>query len=756
MLERLIPWKFIIRHITKSYGLIDPFSFLARLRRFSQPSEVQEPLELLRAGIVFHARGLINTRVIQNNLDWVWPFWVEKQFNPRDPSFIPRAYSLTHINLSNRNWTAVGLPHLPIYPIADPRGLVTPLYDGWSLDFWVFGENGSALIPSRLDAVDQTFVQPDLTLQTDCRAADLAVCTNIRMENEGDHTVLKIHATAGSAQQGRLVISLRPYNPEGVQFIERVNFDKETNTWLVDSKTPVQFSRAPDKICFSTYEKGDVIHYLEEEAAADHVVCPTGMATSAAVFMLAKDRPVDLDLTILLDNELDREKERPLRSRQPWKEALSKTPELTIPDEKIVRLFDSAKKTLILLSADDVFPGPYTYRRFWFRDACLMINALLSLGLKERCVRLLENFFPRQKYSGYFESQEGEWDSNGQVLWIFDRFYQFGGASLFQDTWLDSLYRAGMWIVKKRLPKDGTPHGGLLPAGFSAEHLGPNDYYYWDDFWGLAGLKAIAHLAGVHSDPRREAIFEKEAGDFEQTLLQSINDVAGNRTNGSIPASPYRRMDSGAIGSLVADYPLRLLAKAHPLIKKTVDYLMENCLVSGCFFQDMIHSGMNPYLTMAMAQSLLRLEDSRFQYLIEKTAALASPTGHWPEAVHPFSGGGCMGDGQHGWAAAEWVQIITSLFVREEENQLVLGAGIFPTWIETGSEIAFGPVEVSFGTISIRMFRRGEMTFFRTDTKWHRSPELVEIRVPGFVPAAVTESASGQTITALSVDRGDT
>jgi len=32
---------------------------------------VAEPIELLRAGVVFHARGLINARVIQHNLDWV-------------------------------------------------------------------------------------------------------------------------------------------------------------------------------------------------------------------------------------------------------------------------------------------------------------------------------------------------------------------------------------------------------------------------------------------------------------------------------------------------------------------------------------------------------------------------------------------------------------------------------------------------------------------------------------------------------------
>jgi Zn-finger nucleic acid-binding protein len=33
-----------------------------------------------------------------------------------------------------------------------------------------------------------------------------------------------------------------------------------------------------------------------------------------------------------------------------------------------------------------------------------------------------------------------------------------------------------------------------LPPGFSAEHLGPNDYYYWDNFWALAGLKAAAEM----------------------------------------------------------------------------------------------------------------------------------------------------------------------------------------------------------------------------------------------------------------------
>ena len=82
------PWRFILRHVARSHGFLDPVALLARLHRFAQPSEVGEPVELLRAGVVFHARGLINSRVIQHNLDWVWPYWVERQFDPRDAAFV--------------------------------------------------------------------------------------------------------------------------------------------------------------------------------------------------------------------------------------------------------------------------------------------------------------------------------------------------------------------------------------------------------------------------------------------------------------------------------------------------------------------------------------------------------------------------------------------------------------------------------------------------------------------------------------------
>ena len=87
------PWKFIVSRLAKQAGFVDPVKVLFRLEAFAQPLETKKPLEMLRSGMILHARGILNTGAIQHNLDWIWPYWVECQYNPRNEAFIPRAFS---------------------------------------------------------------------------------------------------------------------------------------------------------------------------------------------------------------------------------------------------------------------------------------------------------------------------------------------------------------------------------------------------------------------------------------------------------------------------------------------------------------------------------------------------------------------------------------------------------------------------------------------------------------------------------------
>jgi hypothetical protein len=391
-------------------------------------------------------------------------------------------------------------------------------------------------------------------------------------------------------------------------------------------------------------------------------------------------------------------------------------------------------RTLVLLSADEVVPGPYTYRRFWFRDACLMMNALLGVGLVDRCRRALVTFPGRQLRNGYFRSQEGEWDSNGQVLWMMERFAAVTGERLDKPL-LDAAARGVDWIAKKRVAVGaGSLHDGLLPPGFSAEHLGTNDYYYWDDYWAVAGLRAAGRLfglAGRAADARRA---EREAADFQAAIERSLAALPRRRALGGIPASPYRRLDSGAVGSLVADYPLQLAAPGDARIMATVEFLLRSSFHNGGFFQEIIHSGVNAYLTLDVAQTLLRAGDARYRDLVETVAAIASPTGQWPEAIHPHTGGGCMGDGQHGWAAAEYAMMIRNMFVREEQDRLIIGSGLFREWLDGDAPVGFGPTPTPWGPIRVHFERDGADVLARVEGQWRDAAPRIDVQVPGFGP----------------------
>jgi len=732
MLIRWLPWKFIIKRAAKSHGFLDPLTLMAKLRRFGHPSEVQEPIELIRAGVLFHARGLVNTRVIQYNLDWVWPYWINKQFRPEDESFIPRGFSFSHINLTHRNWTAVGSPNEPHYPIVDPRGLLTPYYDGWSIDFWLLKKDGNMLIPAHMDNVHQTLEYEDnIRVKTEIEESHRKISSDIFVEGKnGKYTIFSDVKVSGE-RGDKIICSIRPYNAEGVQFVEKIEYDKAGNNFFVNESSKVFFDKVPDKIFFSDYHEGDVYYKINGEEKGNSVSCNIGMATAAAVFVLDENE-TELSVSLPLKHQ-KKESRDSVNVAGEWSSLISQTAKLDIPDEKIQFLYDASVRTLLLLTADEVYPGPYTYKRFWFRDACLMMNALLAVGQTDRAYNMLLKFPEKQKHSGYFRSQEGEWDSNGQVLWIANRIKQIGNVQYKKD-FIRSMAKGAEWICNKRIKNvPGKMHNGLLPAGFSAEHLGPNDYYYWDNFWALTGLRAFDEIIGndeEFSDIKNK--FKEEADEYEKTIFDTISSIPSDKSQGAIPASPYRRIDSGAVGSLVADYPLQITPPADTKIMKTIELLKQTSFYEGAFFQNMIHSGINIYLTLAIAQSLLRAGDNGYKDLIYKVAELASSTGQWPEAIHPQTKGGCMGDGQHGWASAEWIMMIRNIFVREEKDEIIIGSGIFAEWIETGKKISFGPAPVPGGNVKVAVVKDGEGVSVDVICPERSRELLFNIMIPGY------------------------
>ena len=762
MWKKWFPWRFVVRKIALAEGFVDPIGLLSKLQRFAQPSEVAAPVELLRLSTVLQARGLMNAQVIQHNLDWVWPYWVVRQFDPNESSFIPRAFSITHINLTHRNWTAIGIPDCTELPILDPRGLLTPFYDGWSLDAWVLDADGKDLIPSRLPEVSQDLrLDENLRIETISSINGSSLLSRAQVGIDDDKTpVCEFDIQAHTQKPAWLVLSLRPYNPEGVSSVDSVRNLKDCPGWEINKKHRVYFEESPDKMAFSNYRHGDVFLKVKNRNPAensnekDFIECDAGMATAAALFKLDGKGARKIRTKIPLNKPFHQQAAKDLRIKKSvfegWQQSIEGSCELKIPDKKFKFLYDAAVKSMVLHSPEeDIYPGSYTYKHFWFRDAAIILHAMLCAGLFKRVEKILNSFPGRQSMNGHFCSQDGEWDSNGQALWIMRRFCDLTGTKPVEG-WRRSIQKAAEWIQNKRLSSHlDELHAGLFPPGFSAEHLGPNDYYYWDDFWGVEGLRSAATMLESFDEKEKAGKYRREADEFMRDIEKSLKTVSKKLTTKVMPSSPYRRLDTAVIGSITVGYPLALWPHDDERLLESVDYLYQHHFVEGGFFHDMSHSGINPYLTLHIAQVFLRNGDVRFLELMKSIASLASSTGQWPEAVHPQTKGGCMGDGQHIWAAAEWVLMVRNCFVREEGKKLILCSGLDPAWLDKNEEISFGRTPTPFGPIRVGVKPKGKEITIHWEALWRHEEPQVEVRVPGAEPI---EAKRGQTTVTLALE----
>jgi hypothetical protein len=108
-----------------------------------------------------------------------------------------------------------------------------------------------------------------------------------------------------------------------------------------------------------------------------------------------------------------------------------------------------------------------------------------------------------------------------------------------------------------------------------------------------------------------------------------------------------------------------------------------------------------------------------------------------------------MGDGQHIWAAAEWLMFVRNLFVREEADTLILGAGVRTEWLEAGP-IQFGATLTPHGPVSLELTLRERIIHARVTGTWRDRAPRRELRVPGFVPVIIS---AGNPATEFSLSR---
>jgi hypothetical protein len=712
--------KALVKHLLQVTGRAHLASFVQGLLHLGRPSSVAFPPELVEQGAAIALSGLANTMAIQSNPDWVWPVWVVRQTDPDDVAFVPTGLNLITTNLTGRNWTSVGVPGSSHEAMVDPVGMVTPAPWSWSLlpclrrgDAMLCPATrhtsvSQSLVPGGISGVRTVFVDRDVLMSWDVIAAEVegreGVLVRLRLENAGQE---RVDVAPG--------ICLRPANPLSLGPIRSIRMD--SRRIRIDGKDAVILPIAPTRMVVSDRHNGDPLLRSASGLPLKSLRSRSGMATCLVEWNTSLEPGAVWTGSVLmplgradgfrpvgpraLDHAIERAES--LQRRE-----TARGTRLSIPDRRLQEGWDAIRARMHVFDDVDRFsPGTFLYHEHWFRDAAFLTLGFENLGRGDLVEPKMEMMRSRQKRDGLFRSQTGEWDSNGQAIWTLGLHLRRGGNVELLDRLLPHVLRGVEWIRKERMRsiQERAPHRGLLPAGFSAEHFGPNDHYFWDNFWSIAGMEDAVWMCRLAGKTAHATRIEEEISDYRADLESALS-WAIERGDGALPSSPYRRVDAASIGNLVAVSPLTILGADTAWLKPTVDFLSDNCVRDGLFFQSIVHTGLNPYLSVQLARAKLVLGDDKgCLEVLRALSRVASPTWCWPEAIHPRTGGGCMGDGDHGWAAAEFLSLLRDIVVRDTADGVLLLSGAPREWIESSEGVRVKRATTSCGTIDFSVHR---------------------------------------------------
>ena len=450
---------------SRSRGLVDPVEVLSRLESLAQPLEIQQPpradadrLAVSRPRVVEYRR-----HPAQSGLDLAALGW-KRQFDPARPGL--------HSALLFAD------PHQPDAAQLDgyrpcrasticrssiSRGLLTPFWDGWSLDVWILADDGRRLIPSRLD-----------------HAACHQMLDFGEWSGGGDHEPQRSSPSSRPAPRskpgtrGRLPPrGCRPRRPPGVAGAGPAALQP-------GRRQHPRSDRASERTTAAGWSTANIASSWAHPPTV-FWQRTTSRVTSSLYYQMANARRESSQQIRAGDlRPLCFGSARMLRIRSrcgfrwgppasvpqaspsaPDGPTLSRAPVacgFPTPRSEPSTAPPCARWCCIHLDVTSIPDrSPTSVSGSVTRP--FILHGMLCAGLTERALRCLASFPERQTASGHFFSQEAEWDSNGEALWIMRRYCELTGQPP-PAAWRRSVRRGARWNPPQAPGRDA----GLPPC----------------------------------------------------------------------------------------------------------------------------------------------------------------------------------------------------------------------------------------------------------------------------------------------------
>jgi hypothetical protein len=416
-----------------------------------------------------------------------------------------------------------------------------------------------------------------------------------------------------------------------------------------------------------------------------------------------------------------------------WRDLMAKAARIEVPCEKATQALRAAHVCQLLASDHGVLHGGEGfYDEFYIRDGAYQMLELEEAGLFDAARNTGAVYLQAQRPDGRFETQQNQFDANGQALWVIWQFYKITG----DRAWLKQAYpqmrRAIEWTMRARreAPSD-SPFAGLLPNAVA------DGEFLWDgkhhivgyDFWNLRGLLCVADAAHVLGEQADALTFQREADDYRRAI-----DAAWKQTGLAWFPPSWEKVGTHW-GNTEVLWPTELFAADDARVGALLAEVRERHGGGFCegtirwtgLIEPVIHPYLSAYTTM---DSLVRGEHEKFVeefywYLLHSTATHAFPEGifygrrfAWSDTI------------PHATGAANFAFLLRHALVHERGDELHLFLGAPDWWLENGREIRIARAPTHFGTMSLRLRGTPTGVEIKLDPPRRQPPSRIILHLP--------------------------
>ena len=393
------------------------------------------------------------------------------------------------------------------------------------------------------------------------------------------------------------------------------------------------------------------------------------------------------------------------RTEDYWRGIMERAVKIEVPCKKATDALLAAHVCqLIANDHGELHGGEDFYDVFYIRDGAYQVMELEEAGFTDAAAKAVELYLNRQRPDGRFESQQGQFDANGQAVWVLWQYYMITRDRAFLERVYPRMVRAVRWTMQARrgVPED-VPFAGLLPNALAdGECLWDGQYHIVGyDLWNLRGMLCTADAARILGKEDEAKEFREEAARYRTAI-----DEAWKKTGVAYLPPSWEKVGTHW-GNTETLWPTELFDRDDPRVAEQSRFLRQE--FAGGFIEGTIQwkgtgnvEAIHPYMgAYTVMNDLVRGRHEQvvqdfYWYLLHSTAAHAFPEGiyykkrmAWNHTIPHVTG------------ACNYAIMLRHMLVHEAGDELHLLKAVPDWWLDEGQEIRVERAPTHFGEMDL-------------------------------------------------------